>query len=491
MFCIKTPNFGELKFNKEKSMMPMKTHPKRLDNCSYIFIPFYSFSNLESLKELVIKSEKWTEQDNTYKYFLKYISDKLSLSSATYCVQQFSLSNEKRKELGILDSSTNCYMSAKKSNESRHPFSFKIKEISLYTFDTNIGILVFKILHPVQDSYGRVATKCYHLKKVYLAKLYIKNQESLVTGYQDVNNIYDLAKYLLDCTAVKEKSLFFNYTNVNEYRSNILTHYGMVLNHPLDNSDSVEIKKILFYLRRNYYSQWTYNSENDEGEENYSPSPYIHWGITTEGTACVTVIDPKVNFVTNSFHKNFHSYYLVMYILCLHQKLALYNYLSMFSADLQNKPEIIDKYLKNLAEFRAKYVFEIISESETYQTVYEKTRQAFGLGALFNDIEDQVRRINEIQKTIAEDRQTKLENRISIIGSILGFFCVFSTLVDVQELLEKFSWLLGEQGVNIAQQISSIIIVIISLIMIIVFLLSLKRSKLKKQRTKRKKKNRR
>lgn len=466
----------------------MKTRPKRLTNCSYIFVPFYSSSNVEPLKELVSNNKNWRKLDKTYKYFLKYISDKLSSSSDTYCVQQFSLIDERREKLGILDPSTSCYMSAKKSNESGHPFSFKIKEITLYTFDTNIGILVFQIIHPKQDSYGRVATKCYHLKKVHLAKLYLKDQGNLVTCHKEVRSIYDLAEYLLDCTAIKEKSLFFNYTNVDEYRSNILTHYGLVLDHPLDNSDSVEIKRILFYLRRNYYSQWTYKSENDKGEENYSPSPYIHWGITTEGTACVTVIDTKVNFVTNSFHKNFHSYYLMMYILCLHQKFALYNYLSMFSADLQNKPEIIDQYLKSLAEFRAKYVFEIISESETYQTVYEKTRQAFGLKALFNDIEDQIRRINEIQKTIAEDRQTELENRISIIGSILGFSCVFSTLVDVQALLEKLRCLLGTQGVSIAQQISSIIILIISLVMIVFFLLSLKRSKLKRKKKKKKKK---
>lgn len=467
----------------------MKTRIKRLDNCSYIFIPFYSYSKQDCLKDLVANSENWIEQNNTYKYFLKYIGDKLSVSSSTYCVQHYVLSNEKRISLGIVDWNTNCYMDAKKSNESRHPFSFKIQDICIYTFDTNIGLLVIKILHPLQDSYGRIATKCYHLKKVYSAKLYIKNQNGLVTSSRKIYSLFELAEYLLDCTGVKKRTLFFNYSNMNEYRCNILTHYGMLLDHKLCESDLKEIKKILFYLRRNYYSQWTYNSEDDEDTENYSPSPYIHWGITSEGTACVTVIDPTVNFVTNSFIKNFHSYYLMMYILCLHQKLALYNYLSMFSIDLQNSPEDIDEYLKSLAEFRAKYVFEIISESETYQTVYKRTRQAFGLKFLFNDMEDQVRRITEIQRSIAENRQTKLENRINIIGGLLGFFCVFSTLIDVQELLEKYEWLLGENGVSIAQQVSSIFLIFTTLIMIIYFVFSFLCNRFKKSKKQKRKRS--
>ena len=460
----------------------MKTRSKRLDNISYIFIPFYSLLDLLPLKTLVTNSSNWIEQNVSYKYFLRYIDDKIASSSSTCCVQQFLLNNEKRKELGILNSETTCYMYAKKSNESGHPFSFKIKEITLYSFDTNIGLISFKILHPPQDSYGRIATKCYHLKKVYLAKIYTKNKGSIVSNARNVYSLFELAEYLLECTKIKEKIFFFNYSNAEEYRSNILTHYGMILNHSLKESDLEEIKKISFYLRRNYYSQWIYKKSDDETSETYSPSPYIYWGITAEGTACITVIDSEVDFVKNGFYKNFNSYYLVMYIFCLHQKLALYNFLSMFSEDLQNKPETIVKYLKNLAEFRAKYVFDVISESETYQTVYEKTRQAFGLRSLFNDIEDQVRRFTEIQKNIDDERQTALENRMNIIGGLLGFFCVFSTLVDIQDLLEKFKWLLGDSGVAMAQKCSSMIVMLLSLIMIIFFIVSIARKKEKTNR---------
>jgi len=454
----------------------MRKKVRRLTNISYIFIPFYYSLTTDLLSQKVEESDHWVQQSNTYKYFLKYIVEKFRSDSPDYCIQQFLLNDINRKDLGIISSEISCYMRAKKSNESGHPFSFKIKGITLYTFDTNIGIIEFKILHPSQDSYSRIATKCYHLKKVYTAKLYIDGNEGLVKN-QNVDNLFALAEYIVDNIGIssEDRQIFFNYSDPNEYRSNILTHYGLVLDEPISDAHLEEIRKILFYLRRNYYSQWTYDKGQDDKEANYSPSKYIHWGITSEGTACVTVIDSQVNFVTNSFFKNFQSYYLIMYVLCLHQKFSLYNYLSMLGRDLQDNPTEINAYITYLAELRAKYMFGIISESETYQTVYKKTRQAFGLNALFSDVEDQARRITEIQNAIAERKQEKRDDKINTLGTFLSFFCVFSTIVDIQELIAKLDWLLGANGVKTAQQIGSITILLIGIVLIVVFIKSLKR----------------
>lgn len=467
--------------------MSKTSQTKRLQNVSYLFVPFNIKEHRNSLRQIVEKSEYWEEKNTSYKYFLRYIEDKLSPQSNTYCIQQYTLLEDKRKEMGIIDQETSCYMYAKKSNESGHPFSFKINEIKLYIFDTNIGILAFKIIHPLQDSWGRVATKCYHLKKVYTAKLFTKNNfdKGLITkevvglSTKTINNLSELSEYILFCTDLSSFNLFFNYTSVIEQRCNILTHYGLKINKELEQEEIAEVKKMLFYLRRNYYSKWTYDGKKDLGKENYSPSEYIHWGITSEGTACVTIMDLKENFVSNSFQKNFHSYYLMMYVLCLHQKFALYLYLSIFNDDLQNKVGVANDYLKELAKFRAKYVFAVISESETYQTVYEKTRQAFGLDQLLNDIEEQAKRVLEIQNLEKEIDKEKKGRRNDIALGLLAFLCVFSAIVDLRTIVADMEYTLGAEKVYFVQQIGSVTIILIGVVLMLLFLTSVKKPKAK------------
>lgn len=80
--------------------------------------------------------------------------------------------------------------------------------------------------------------------------------------------------------------------------------------------------------------------------------------------------------------------YLYLYILALHQKYALYYFLTNFSIE-QNMAGL-EKKLQDLVNFKAKYVFEIISESETYQTVYYKQCKSFALEELYRDIDEQI-----------------------------------------------------------------------------------------------------
>ena len=287
----------------------------RIKNSSYIFVPFVcskntDFSNIEIY---------WRAKSQNNKYFLKYIVDKLIPESNTVCCRPYLMDDNVRSDLGIIESSCNCYIETMKYADEI-TFSFRINEILLFMFDTSIGFIVYKIEHESTDSAYRIASKNYHLKKIHNTVLYTRKEDgtnsTLVIASASINSLSTLTEYILEKTINTETQIFFNYCEKSERRSNILTHFNFKLDHNLCDNDQAEIDKILFYLKRNYHYQW----DRDKGdkiktEEYFKASPYIHWGITSEATICLTLTDPETYFVGNSFYDNYHSYYLYIYII--------------------------------------------------------------------------------------------------------------------------------------------------------------------------------
>lgn len=440
----------------------------RIKNTSYIFVPFVcakntDFSNIDIY---------WRAKSQNNKYFLKYIVDKLIPESNSVCCRPYLMDDNVRSDLGIIESSCNCYIETMKYAEGV-TFSLRINEILLFMFDTNIGFIVYKIEHESTDSAYRIASKNYHLKKIHNTILYTRKDDgtnsTLVIASASINSLSTLTEYILNKTISSETQIFFNYCEKSERRSNILTHYNLKLEHKLCDDDQDEIDKILFYLKRNYHYQWDRDAgDKIKNEEYFRASPYIHWGITSEATICLTLTDPETYFISNSFYDNYHSYYLYIYILALHQKYALYYFLTKFSVN--SNIEQLESYLSELADFRAKYVFQIISESETYQTVYNKTRNSFALDNLFTDIDEQVNRVIDIKKVINDKKNDKQANHINLILGILTFFSLFSALVDLNTLIDWLKIFLTESQLILLKYGLSGFIILIAIILFVQFI---------------------
>jgi len=440
----------------------------RIRNSSYIFVPFICNHNVSHLSI----EEYWKVKNQNNKYFLKYIVDKMSPDSNAVCCRPYLMDDNLRRSLGIVESSQNCFLETTKYTEKNNPFAFQINEISLFLFETNIGFIIYKIEHDTKDSAYRIASKNYHLKKVHSTSLYTQKADgvksTLVVGSASITSLSELSSYILEKTVSADVDIFFNYCEKPERRSNILTHYNLNLDHNLNEKDDKDIDNVLFYLKRNYHHQWMRDkSDVISSDEYFKASPYIRWGITSEATICLTITDPSTFFVSNSFYDNFHTHYLYIYILALHQKYALYHFLTKFNAESDIVQ--LETCLFELADFRAKYVFQVVSESETYQTVYSKARASFSLDHLFIDIDEQVRRIVDIKRTIKDKKDTKQENRITLVISLLAFFSLFSALVDVNSLINWFDWLLTAEQIALAQKIATSILVISAIYLFIQF----------------------
>lgn len=440
----------------------------RIKNTSYVFVPFVVNGNVNFLNI----ENHWRIKEQKNKYFLKYIVDKLTPTSDTVCCRPYLMDDNIRNKFGIIKSADSCFITEMKYSEG-NAFSFKINEILLFLFDTNIGFIVYKIEHECTDTAYRIASKNYHLKKIHNTKLYTRKNDgtnsTLVIASATIDSLSALAEYILDKTLETKTNIFFNYCEKTERRSNILTHYNLKLDSILSEKDQDEINKILFYLKRNYHDKWN-RDENEKisDQEYFKASPYIHWGITSEATVCLTITDSKTYFVGNSFYDNYHSYYLYIYILALHQKYALYYFLTKLS--INSNIDELENNLSELADFRAKYVFQIISESETYQVVYNKTREAFALDRLFGDIDEQVQRVIEIKRIYDDKKNLKQESRINLILGVLTFFGLFSALVDLNTLIEWLDNLLLPMQITIVRYSANILLVMTGMYLFIQFL---------------------
>lgn len=75
-----------------------------------------------------------------YRYLLE------SKESNTVCCCPYLMDANVRSDLGIIESSCNCYIETMKYADGV-TFSFRINEILLFMFDINIGFIVYKIEH--------------------------------------------------------------------------------------------------------------------------------------------------------------------------------------------------------------------------------------------------------------------------------------------------------------------------------------------------------
>lgn len=446
----------------------------RMKNSSYIFVPFSHDDKFAGINV----SSYWREKRQGNKYFLKYIVDKLSHDSTSVCCRPYLMDDLARSTLGIISSLQPCFVDTTKYVVDNRPFSFYIREILLFLFETGIGFIIYKIEHDNNDTSDIIASKNYHLKKIHKTLLYVEQVDgtrgALVPGISDINSLSALSKYILEKSIDGEVRIFFNYCTAEEWRSNILTNYNLHLDHCISSEDNTQIESILFHLKRNYHHEWETESESVYNEKEYfKASTYIRWGITSEATVCLTVTDPETYFVSNSFYDNFHTYYLYLYILALHQKYALYYFLTNFSIE-QNMAGL-EKKLQDLVNFKAKYVFEIISESETYQTVYYKQCKSFALEELYRDIDEQINRVIEVKQTLAEQRRNYQEAKVNWILGLIAFLGFFSALIDLNTLIGCLTWIFNDIQIGILKLIATSVLLLVGIISIIAFLIASKK----------------
>lgn len=341
---------------------------------------------------------------------------------------------------------------------------FFLREVQLFTFDTGVFILAFR-LNVEDESVNAVGNTIFQLKNVSQRNFRIEENGPRCSFLGLAENIgTDIFE-----RAVLEKPAYqglhfryFYYQKEGYGRANILTY--LMLEDPIDAEvdagkagesgrrdllHNETCRRDLFFLRNGFNETFADYEDREKGEEEiYVHSDRAIWGITQEAAACL-IYPGKNYFYQAILPKNLHTSYLLMYVLLLHQKYVLYLFLrNIGDKEHEVSREELRAYRDRLYRFESGYVFSHISEVPQYQGLYEKIYRNMRLEEMYQDVREPLVVLNKLeaeaeQNEWEEERQAREEERQAQEEQnkrLTGAMFMLSLLVIISALTDGFGF---------------------------------------------------
>lgn len=117
----------------------------------------------------------------------------------------------------------------------------------------------------------------------------------------------------------------------------------------------------------------------------------------------------ELHFASNDPYWIANAQYLFMYVLLLHQKYVLYQFLTEIGVSRYNDLEMLEEYRRRLYDFDVDFVFSYVTEVPQYQELYDRVAQFFALRRLFEDVHEPLNSLADVRREAAEEEQEKRE----------------------------------------------------------------------------------
>ncbi len=437
-----------------------------LSNFSYIFIPFCieQEKHFTRFNNELAESRKWIPVHDEIRYLHRYVADRLiNEYNGNTNLFHYRLSTDFADSTDLHLNDRFYKTSPKRFNsEEDVTFNFRITDVQLFSFNTTICMLAYKLEFENNDPF-HIAAAQYYLRKISTEHISVTEND----GTENSRSFIDLSKELLGDLIAKYTIDFFFYAASKNERANFFTYIDL----PVKENYAKE----LFYLKWCYNDKFIYEDDTCENDcVNYAANSNTTWGISPSAAACIVNRTEKTaDFVENTFQKNFQNQYLFTYIFLLHQKYMLYLFLTKISIDIDDDLNLLEDYKRRLYEFNTKYIFTNISEVPQYQRFYEKVMKAFSIKDMFLDVQEPLSRLAEIQRLYNEERQQKYDHSINAALIVLSLLTIVSAVADASGITSNLDWLFSPL-VSKVIQISMVILVLSISILMIIRLFSLK-----------------
>ena len=380
-------------------------------------------SGCEEFRRLLENSGQWILKDDreNNRYIYRYITDKMNPGKKKDCLYlRYDLSEEACRIRGW--GTEGAVFHVQQEKEIR----FQIRNVSLFTFRTEVNIVAVQIAFEKDDP-DYIAEGLYYLKKVQCTQL-VQGTE---TGMDAASNaepgtLLEAVRGLF-APSLREKLRFFPYLNEGTERANTMS----LACEP----EGEDWKKNLYFLKNCYNSHgFSYRKEMDTEDETLFTSDDYVWGVTGENLACLIL--EKTDHVKQRFVQRFQEEYLLTYIILLHRKFALYKILTDFGIGEQNDLQTLKAYQKQLNSYQTDYAYERITEVPQYHRLYKKIEEKMELAELFADVMEPVSELSSLRMEKAEEDRGKQERKMEWSLAVLSILTVFSALIDCMDYLE-------------------------------------------------------
>lgn len=392
-------------------------------NLSCFFLPFRmaDSSALEGLlAALQADSDGWAPVQDSLRYLLRHVADRLNGSSSTdrLCFR-FSLTEHGRERAGLQPAERLYHTKPHTFHGGSTDFPCRLEGAELYIFRTTVCILSLQVSFQ-ENAPLYVAAGQYYLKKVSREPLFDESGKELT--------LLDMGRRLVDGLSAGGAEFFFHAFPGTE-RANVLTRVET----PLQENYSLE----LFHLRHCYHDGFLYTPEPEAAF--YQPAQDTVWSVSTEAAACLVCPEQgRQEFLRGTFYRNFQQEYQFMYILLLHQKYVLYRFLALVGTKTGRDLDLLEDYREKLYSFETDYVFSCVTEVPQYQNLYEKLTDAFALKSMFEDVREPLIALREVRTEQAALDQKKRDARVNKGLLVLSLLTLFSALIDGFDFIGAF-----------------------------------------------------
>ena len=311
------------------------------------------------------------------------------------------------------DETVRCCSESRKDTD----FTFRLKNIQVYTFPTRTSFVVFEVEHDYET-----------LEEII--KFNYPNVHALTRDYYYV--------YKHDGQDVKIKLsevLSHMFDNIGQFPEDARL-YAMHRIYNKNTEANWLSHEVLYQLEALSNGYDYVNDDVRTGDElnlmqceTFSHSYYIQWVCSAYGVVNYAMKSNKTFYETR-FYQNVLSYYFAVYLLALHERVTLLNYSAKVVSSWKDY-NTISKVRDELLQFDVQFAYNTISEHNNYQTLYEHLYKIMRLEYLENEVEDSCTKI-------VEQYQAKQQGILEILLGVISVLAFSSFIKDTVDWLQEY-----------------------------------------------------
>lgn len=318
-------------------------------------------------------------------------------------------------------------------------YCFSVSEMHIYCFDTGVGIFSFHIPYECDTDEEDIVNTCSILRcSAYHENPSLDGKAVFKDGVE--TRLSCLAQNKLDELFQNQCKLFDLLNDTSLRRIDMFS--AVLCDTPNEETDTKSFDKLCYRLA-NAYDNRDKNLTTHE-QDFYRQHEYTRWSFSKRGCAVVanlTGIGITDSFLKERWFFSVNSNYFYLYLMVLHQKYAIYNYLNTVAADASKAFVKVNQ--EALIEFNSKYIFSIVSDEHFIQHVYLRMQDVNNIKEVYADLMDELKRMFDYTQLKNEEYSEIRNSKLNIISVIISVLCSITIIFDSINLFTTHGYSLG------------------------------------------------
>lgn len=302
-------------------------------------------------------------------------------------------------------------------------WTFSIKEVELYLFETQTGFLQYHVEFHGAISMDEQIEAVYYLKKLmnYSHDISFEQRISKETAISQTIQLSEMS-----CSILREVGIVTFFEGRIDHPVEALVFSSALLGIRKKEAED-SIGDYLFHMRRNFKASYKASAAERDLDGNPDVLTLFEnscWGISLEGLGnIVTETDDEVTnqFFSTAYFHHVENTYLYLYLLALHQKYALLHLsaqasqlsyeLNLYQDDPAEQSRILRRMKDRIVKFMLRSSYKQVSRSTHHAMFYEWMRSRLKIDDLFSELHEALEALGSLTETAEQKQRQEEEER--------------------------------------------------------------------------------